>query len=483
MRSETKQAERVISLDIGSTYTKAALFQVQHDYLTIEAAAKVPTTTASLKQGVCQAMDKLGCIDASSGNPAYPVFFSSSAKGGLHVVAVGIVPELTLKVAKLTALSAGARVTHAYDYKLTTQNVQEMDRLHPDIILFSGGTDGGNETYVRHNARMLAQLAIRPQIIYAGNRSLREEIQDLLADFPLHFAENILPELDRPAVEDAKQKICKVFLAAIVAGKGLLDVIRWLDRDPLPTPLAVMELVEAIHQYQPQWSGFCLIDMGGATTDFYSCSDDDYSEPGIIYRGLPEPEIKRTVEGDLGIRTNAPSVLLADSETLQRSRTTEELMTLTDYVNKITQQTDYLPGTPQEQRCDKILAEICITQAFIRHAGTRKRVFTEHGQSFVQTGKNLQSIQKIILTGGFLSTLNVDDDLEEIFSRTKRPHDSAGDEFSLIPREMTFFQDKHYLIPLLGNLVRQYPQQAVRTAVRNLKPLLLYDQQPMENTC
>lgn len=47
-----------------------------------------------------------------------------------------------------------------------------------------------------------------------------------------------------------------------------------------------------------------LIDMGGATTDVYSASANTLS-PDTVLHGVPEPFVKRTVEGDLGMRVSA----------------------------------------------------------------------------------------------------------------------------------------------------------------------------------
>lgn len=483
MNSEPKHAEHVISLDIGSTFTKAALFRIDRDLFEFDRAARVPTTTDSLLRGVYQVIEELGCLDEHAEKPIYPVHFSSSAKGGLNVVAVGIVPELTLKVARMAALSAGARVTRSYGYKLTSQDIREIESLNPDIILLSGGTDGGNEAYVRHNGHLLSGLTIKPQVVYAGNQVLVDEMGALLSGFSVHVASNLLPELDRPCVEQARKTICQVFLETIVSGKGLDEVIDWLGEKPVPTPLAVMELVEAIDQHCQEWSDFSVIDMGGATTDFYSACKDYRTDLNVIYRGIDEPDIKRTVEGDLGIRINGASVLIAGSEVLQNDKSTDEILKLMDYVDKIVRHTGHLPEKPEHREFDRILAEICLAQAVKRHAGTRKRVFTEQGESFVQTGKNLKTVSRMILTGGFFSSLTDREIKDRPLSQPKTINSSSSEKIYLVPQGVDYYQDDKYLLPLLGNLVRTWPKKASHTAIHNLVLLQSNSQQPMESTC
>lgn len=479
--SHVRHNDKVISLDIGSTFTKAALFNVGPETLVHEKTAMVPTHPASLPDSVYQVLKCFGCLEVKNQKPPYPVYFSSSAKGGLHIIAVGIVPNLTLKAARITAMSAGAKVTQAYGNKLTLDNIRQIQQLCPDIILLCGGTDGGNETHVRHNAGLLAGLQIRPEIIYAGNKVMRDEVSAILSQFSLYYADNILPELDHISPDSARQTIQDVFLKHIITGKGLSDIVQLASREPLPTPLAVMELVEAISSHRTDWSDFCVVDMGGATTDFYSCCEGHPGEGGVLYRGLMEPRIKRTVEGELGMRINAASVLLAGSGILQNLKNTDELMAIQDYAYKVMDQTSYVPDNPIEKSYDRMIADICITQAAERHVGHRKRIFTGSGESFIQTGKDLRSVSKIVFTGGFLSQCADEGLAMLLVSRWKQPRQSKSEYIYLYPQKYSIYQDKSYLLPLLGNLVRDYPIQVVHAAINSLTDLPIPTKNTMEN--
>lgn len=133
--------------------------------------------------------------------------YSSSAKGGLAVAAMGLVPSITLESAKVTAHSAGAKIAQYYAYKLNRHDIAELEASPPDILLFTGGTDGGEASYGLANARALAESTLDCAIIYAGNRDIQDEVQQLLAHKDLITVDNILPDLDHPNPHAARQAI------------------------------------------------------------------------------------------------------------------------------------------------------------------------------------------------------------------------------------------------------------------------------------
>ena len=51
-----------------------------------------------------------------------------------------------------------------------------------------------------------------------------------------------------------------------------------------------------------------MVDIGGATTDVHSVGAGTPMRDGVVQYGLPEPFVKRTVEGDLGMRHNARTI-------------------------------------------------------------------------------------------------------------------------------------------------------------------------------
>ncbi len=453
----------VLSVDVGSTYTKGVLLGLEGppggELFRILDRASTPTTVDHLARGFRFVRDRL-LLSAPDG--PRPVYFSSSAKGGLAIAAIGIVPDLTLKTARLTALSAGGKVTSVYAYKLTPRDLEQLQRDQPDIVLLAGGTDGGNETYVRHNARALSScegLRERTTVVYAGNQVLADEVVDLLAGrgFDVRPAPNILPEMDSVQPDGARERIREVFLQRIVKGKGLDEIVSLAGHQPNPTPYAVLQLVHAISRRAPDFGEFILVDLGGATTDVYSFCQDQRGAERVVYRGLPEPVVKRTVEGDLGLRVSAASV----ARLAEPDLSPEQAGFLATHLERLTRDPGALARDERERECDRLLASLCLRQALLRHAGTHRRVFTAVGETFVQTGKDLRGVTRLVGSGGYLS---------------REPHflphgalapvaSESGEFLPLVPKRVEYLRDREYLLPLLGNLVGDYEQAVVQTAL------------------
>ena len=85
-------SEKVICVDIGSTYTKGAIFEFKGDCFELLKRAVVPTTVEFLPNGFYSVLDQLNTENETK------VFFSSSAKGGLKVAVIGLVPEMSLNI-------------------------------------------------------------------------------------------------------------------------------------------------------------------------------------------------------------------------------------------------------------------------------------------------------------------------------------------------------------------------------------------------
>ncbi|WP_339277053.1 methylaspartate mutase accessory protein GlmL [Enterobacter asburiae] len=459
---------QIVSVDIGSTWTKAALFTPEGDALTLVNHVLTPTTTQHLAEGFFTSLNQvLNVADArpllNSGDVTLK--YSSSAKGGLAVAAMGLVPSITLESAKVTAHSAGAKIAQYYSYKLNRHDIQALEESPPDILLFTGGTDGGEESYGLANARALAASKLDCAIIYAGNRDIQDDVQAILGHKDLIVVDNVLPDLDHPNPYAARKAICDVFLSRIVKGKGLDVIVGETGEEPMPTPWTVYELVKAISDVDSAWKEFMLIDMGGATTDVYSASANMLS-PDTVLHGVPEPFVKRTVEGDLGMRVSAVVVGESTQELVNAvfAHQPQRREAFYGYLRHLVAHPDYLPVTEEEKHFDTLLAGLCVGYASERHAGTKKQVCTCVGNVDLQMGRDLTTVRKVVGSGGWLSRASQFD----IHRWLKYRELDDSSRRVLLPGQFDYYRDAKGLLPLLANVARLDPQAAARTSIHCL---------------
>jgi len=455
-------------IDFGSTYTK--LCAIDLESATIVASGQGPSTVSTdINLGLDAALSDL---EQHLGNlPEFDYrLASSSAAGGLRMTTVGLVPDLTAKAAKLAALGAGAKVAGTYSFELTDGDIDTIVTDAPDILLLSGGTDGGNNKVIELNAQKLATSALACPVVVAGNRNASDAVAACLnaVDKRVIVTENVMPRHLELNIEPAREAIRQVFIEHIVHAKGIDKAQNRFDAVLMPTPAAVLEGAQLLadgHGDKPGLGTLVVVDIGGATTDVHSICDGLPSESGVIYHGLPEPHAKRTVEGDLGMRHTARHVV---TETGLESFAKEAGISVDD-VDTLLKRTDknveWVPGTDTEQRFDIALARTATRVSVTRHAGTIETIYTATGPATVQKGKDLGDVETIIGTGGVLVH---NDHPSSILEAAL-----LGDEptLALRPRSPCLMLDQDYILYACGLLKSVAPGVALDLGLNTLKPL------------
>lgn len=256
-------------IDIGSTFTKASLVDLARAELL--ARAQYPTTIAAgVNIGLSKVLEQLPGWEKARYKLA-----CSSAAGGLKIIAIGFVPRMTAEAAKRAALGAGSKVLQTYSYELNAEDLAGILEKNPDLILLTGGTDGGNRENLLRNASKLAELPLQQPIIVAGNKTASAEAEDILlrAGKEVYLTENVMPELDKLNIEPAREMIRKIFLEKIINAKGLDVVNKYIDGIIMPTPSAVLKAAALLADGFAAETGLgelMVVDPGGATTDIYS---------------------------------------------------------------------------------------------------------------------------------------------------------------------------------------------------------------------
>ena len=454
----------VLLIDFGSTYTKLTAVDLESESI-LGTAAAYTTVQTDINDGLNEGLKRL---EARTGKVEYEKYYAcSSAAGGLRMITSGLVPELTGEAAKLASLGAGAKVVGIYAFELTVDDIEDIREAKPDIFLLVGGTDGGNTECILHNAKMLATLAPSFPIVIAGNRTAARECQRILKDHEVYVCPNVMPKFGTLKIEPTQKQIREIFLNRIVRAKGLSKVSGLLSDIMMPTPSAVLQAMELLAQGCEGESGIgdlVAVDVGGATTDVYSIADGMPEHMNTVYKGLPEPFAKRTVEGDIGMRYSIMGIVDAAGEDricqlsgLTRARVRE----LIEYLRA---NTDKVPeGGDDLEKLDFALASCAIEEAVTRHAGTIEETYTMMGQTFVQEGKNLTKVKQIVVTGGSLiHTVRTAEIASHALYSPMKPN-------SLRPKTADVWVDRTYILAAMGLLSSYYPQTALRIMKKELE--------------
>ena len=159
----------ILLVDFGSTNTKVTAADVDECRI-LGTATAYTTVETDINEGLENA---LKLLEKTAGPLEFAERYAcSSAAGGLKMISIGLVPELTAQASREASLGAGAKVWKTYSFQLTKGDMKEIEEYHPDIILLTGGTDGGNTDTILYNAGVLSQLSYDCPIVVAGNQTI-----------------------------------------------------------------------------------------------------------------------------------------------------------------------------------------------------------------------------------------------------------------------------------------------------------------------
>ena len=419
----------ILATDCGSTTTKAILIEKIGDGYRQTFRGEAPTTVEApfedVTMGVLNAVQEVEelsgrkLIDennriikpARHGRGCDIYISTSSAGGGLQMMVAGVVRKMTAESAERAALGAGAIVMDVLacnDKRLPHEQIQRIRQLRPDMILLSGGVNGGTKTHVVELAELIAAADPKPRlglgyrlpVIYAGNVNARPEIVQCLNEkTDLSLVENLRPVLEKENLNPAREKIHDLFLEHVMAqAPGYGKLLTWVDADIMPTPAAVGNILKTIAEKQN--INAVGVDIGGATTDVFS-----------VFGGI----FNRTVSANLGMSYSISNVL-AETGLANVVRWLPFDIDERDLRNRIKNKMirpTTIPQTLEELILEQALAKEALRLAFIQHqefATALKGVQQQRtiGDTFSQdTGGaslvNMLHLNLIVGSGGVLS--------------------------------------------------------------------------------
>jgi len=391
---ELEDINVILATDCGSTTTKAILIERRDGHYRLVVRGEAPTTVEApfedVTMGVLNAvaeveelsgrklLDKGGRImtPARDGEGTDIFVSTSSAGGGLQMMVAGVVRSMTAESAERAALGAGAIVMDVIasnDKRLPHQQIERIRQLRPDMILLSGGVDGGTTTHVVELAELISAADPKPRlgvgyklpVIYAGNVNARKFVSEVLSEkMDLRIVDNLRPVLERENLDPAREAIHDLFMEHVMAqAPGYRKLMSWTDAPIMPTPGAVGQIIRTVAENDR--IEVIGVDIGGATTDVFS-----------VFKGV----FNRTVSANLGMSYSISNVL-AESGMENILRWVPFDVDESDLRNRIRNKMIRPTTIPQ------LLEELVMEQAIAREA---LRLAFEQHRSFATELKGVQ---------------------------------------------------------------------------------------------
>ncbi|MDQ4053519.1 MAG: glutamate mutase L, partial [Actinomycetota bacterium] len=336
----------------------------------------------------------------------------------------------------------------------------------PDVVLLTGGTDGGNSEVLLRAARDLVASGWTGPVVVAGNVQAQAEVAEILAGVPHVLADNVVPRIGVLAPDSARGAIREMFLAHVIGGKHLSTRAEFTAMVRGATPDVVLTAVEllanGLDDEHPGAGDVVVVDVGGATTDVHSVVDVDPvlrdgsslassgAEPAELSREVvATTAVTRTVEGDLGMRWSAVA-------TVEEA----DLPSLQDAALQRAGQPGFLPGTDAERDDDEAIARAAAGLALRRHAGRSKVVVGPDGRVVERTGKDLREVDLLVGSGGALRHGRAG-----IADRVLGPCVGVDVEGGWqLPERARVVVDADYVLAAVGLLAERHPLAAYRLA-------------------
>ena len=434
---DATELRTILATDCGSTTTKAILIERKDGQYRLIARGEAPTTVEApaedVTRGVINAVEEIEDLtgrrftrddgiwlprDGDNGCDVY--VGTSSAGGGLQLMVAGVVKSMTAESAARAALGAGAIVMDALavnDGRAGHQRIDRIRRVRPDMILITGGTDGGTVKHVVEMTEIVAAADPKPRfgagfrlpVVYAGNSEAREQVEQILGQrSALYITENLRPTLEVENLEPARDKIHDLFLEHVMKqAPGYGKLMTWTTTPLMPTPAAVgliMQRIAAAEDIQ-----LVGVDIGGATTDVFSVFRADQEDPHS------EQVFNRTVSANLGMSYSVFNVVAeAGFENIVRwvPLDLDQREVRNRIRNKMIRPTT-IPQTLEELIIEQAICREALRLAFIQHKemavglkGVRQQrsiadAFTQ--QRGGQTLVDMLALDMIVGSGGVLS--------------------------------------------------------------------------------
>ncbi len=295
MASSLVDGNSILAVDVGAANTRAVMFDVVEGEYRFVASGVAPSTAEApfkdVSQGVRNAIINLQMILGKSllddsrdlitpsqpnGSGVDGMVVTISAGPTIKAVLVGLLKDVSLESARRLTESTYARIVETLslnDRRKPDQQIDALLRVQPDLIVVTGGTDGGASQSIH---KLLEPIGLAsfilpqekmPAILFAGNEKIAEEIKSLIGSFAsvLHLSPNVRPSLETEDLEPAKHELARMVVNVRkrqIKGVDVLDL--WSGGHMLPTAYATGRMVRFLAKVYSTEKGILSIDMGAS---------------------------------------------------------------------------------------------------------------------------------------------------------------------------------------------------------------------------
>lgn len=305
MPTSLVSSDSLLAIDVGASNTRAILFDVVEGRYRFLAMGTAITTIEgpyhNLAEGVRLAIENLQettgrTFFGNDGQMIIPVrndgsgidkiVVTLSVGKPLRVVAVGLLDDISTESAVRLASTTYAQVVEKIsiiDRRNSAARLDSILKARPDLIIVAGGTEHGASQAVINLlesvglACYLLPEASRPEVLYAGNNSLAEEVRNSIGPIThLSVAPNIRPAIEMEQLAPAQKELAVLFRS--IRSKtfnGVHDLNDWASGHLIPASMAFGRVVRFLSKvYDPQ-KGVLGVDMGSTAATISAAFDGE----------------------------------------------------------------------------------------------------------------------------------------------------------------------------------------------------------------
>lgn len=293
-----KLVKSILAADFGSVNTRLVLITLVEGEYRVAGYTQLRTTQSTplndVTIGFSHAVENLQLvtdrllIDENEGSLIVPekadgsgidAFVATSSAGRpMQAVIVGLMKDISVASARRALMGSYVQATNALSIAEVENEEAQINailRSKPDIIVISGGTDGGHTLFTKtiievvKLATRLVHPEDRPIVVYAGNQDLAEYVKSEIEDEQTNVivAKNVRPALATEAPDGASRALAEAYSAFMSRQPGGFEVVADFSSVGLiPTAQSVTTVIRWLGERLESTDGVLHVDVGSTTS-------------------------------------------------------------------------------------------------------------------------------------------------------------------------------------------------------------------------